>query len=58
MSLDFILDDLEIDKNDLLVITPVIVSTDNEVALEAVAVKGKLRHKVLERPFEWKGKRG
>ncbi|HHU27520.1 MAG TPA: DUF3868 domain-containing protein [Bacteroidales bacterium] len=56
VSLDFILDDLEIDKNDLLVITPVIVSTDNEVALEAVAVKGKLRHKVLERPFEWKGK--
>ncbi len=54
--LDFILNDLELDKNDLLVITPVIVSDNNEVPLEPVAVKGKLRNKVLERPFEWKGK--
>ena len=56
VSLDFILNDLELDKNDLLIITPVIVSTGNEVVLEPVAVKGKLRNKVLERPFEWKGK--
>ena len=56
VRLDFILNNLELDKNDLLVITPVIVSTNNEVVLRPVAVKGKLRSKVLERPFEWKGK--
>ena len=56
VRLDFIFNDLELDKNDLLVIMPVIVSADNEVPLVPVAVKGKLRHKVLERPFEWKGK--
>ncbi len=56
VSLDFVLNDLELNKNDLLIITPVIVSADNEVQLEPVAVKGKLRDKILTRPFEWKGK--
>ena len=56
IDMDFILNNLKLDKNDMLIITPVIVSGQNEVALEPIAVKGTLRHKVLERPFEWKGK--
>lgn len=56
VAMDLILNNLKLNKNDLLIITPVIVSGQNEVALEPMAVKGTLRNKVLERPFEWKGK--
>lgn len=56
IDMDFILNNLRLDKNDMLIITPVVVSGQNEVELESMAVKGSLRNKVLERPFEWKGK--
>ena len=56
IDMDFILNNLRLDKNDMLIITPVVVSGQNEVELEPMAVKGSLRNKVLERPFEWKGK--
>lgn len=56
IDMDFILNNLRLDKNDMLIITPVVVSGQNEVELESIAVKGSLRNKVLERPFEWKGK--
>ncbi|HBK41727.1 MAG TPA: hypothetical protein DDZ57_09205, partial [Porphyromonadaceae bacterium] len=56
VSMDFNLNNLRLDKNDMLIITPVVVSGQNEVKLEPIAVKGTLRNKVLERPFEWKGK--
>ncbi len=56
--MDVNLSELKINKNDLIIITPVVVSNENEteVQLEPFAVKGKLRNKVLERPFNWKGK--
>lgn len=54
--MDFILNNLRLGKNDMLIITPVVVSGQNEVKLEPIAVKGSLRNRVLERPFEWKGK--
>lgn len=52
------LNELKIDKNDMLVITPVILSTEGRehVKLEPFAVKGRLRSKILDRPLEWKGK--
>ncbi|MDD2245698.1 MAG: DUF3868 domain-containing protein [Proteiniphilum sp.] len=56
IDMDFILNNLRLDKNDMLIITPVVISGKNEVELEPIAVKGSLRNKVLERPFEWKGK--
>ena len=56
VGMDFILNNLRLGKNDMLIITPVVVSGQNEVKLEPIAVKGSLRNRVLERPFEWKGK--
>lgn len=56
VGMDVNLNNLKLNKNDMLVITPVVVSNQNEVELEPMAVKGTLRNKVLERPFEWKGK--
>ena len=56
VAMDMNLNHLKLNKNDMLIITPVVVSGQNEVELEPMAVKGTLRHKVLERPFEWKGK--
>ena len=52
------LKDLNINKNELLIVIPVIVSNDkkNEAELEPFAIIGKLRNKVLERPFFWNGK--
>lgn len=52
------LKNLNINKNELLIVTPVIVSNDkkNEAELEQFAIIGKLRNKVLERPFFWNGK--
>ncbi|MFA7104950.1 MAG: DUF3868 domain-containing protein, partial [Dysgonamonadaceae bacterium] len=52
------LNNLNINKNELLIVTPVVVSSDtkNEIELEPFAVIGKLRNKVLERPFTWNGK--
>lgn len=55
-GMDVNLSGLELNKNDMLIITPVLVSNQNEVELEPMAVKGALRDKVLRRPFEWKGK--
>lgn len=58
IAMDINLNNLKLDKNDLLIITPVVVSTEtgNVAELEPIAVKGTLRNKILERPFEWKGK--
>lgn len=56
VNFDIILNNLKLNKNDMLIITPVIVSESNEVKLSPVAVKGKLRNKILARPFGWKGK--
>ncbi|HBK41847.1 MAG TPA: hypothetical protein DDZ57_09810, partial [Porphyromonadaceae bacterium] len=56
VTIDMNLDNLRLNKNDMLIITPVIVSNQNEVELESIAVKGTLRNKVLQRPFEWNGK--
>lgn len=56
VNMDFILNNLRLDKNDMLIITPVVISGQNEVELAPIAVKGTLRNKVLERPFEWRGK--
>lgn len=58
VDMDVNFTDLKLNKNDLIIITPVVVSneTETEVALEPFVIKGKLRNKVLERPFNWKGK--
>lgn len=56
IALEIDLSNLKLNKNDMLIITPVIVSEQNEAELESMAVKGTLRNKVLGRPFEWKGK--
>lgn len=56
IAMDVNLDNLKLNKNDMLIITPVVVSGQNEIELEPIAVKGTLRNKVLSRPFEWKGK--
>ena len=56
VTMDMNLDNLRLNKNDMLIITPVIVSNQNEVELESIAVKGTLRNKVLQRPFDGMGK--
>lgn len=58
VAMDVNFTNMKINKNDLIIITPVVVSNENEteVQLEPFVVKGKLRNKVLERPFNWKGK--
>lgn len=58
VAFDVNLNDLKIDKNDMLVITPIVISSENgqSVELEPFAVKGRLRSKILDRPLQWKGK--
>ena len=58
VSMDFNLSELKLSRNDLIIITPVILSNQDQVmeTLEPVAVKGKLRNRILERPFNWEGK--
>lgn len=58
VSFDVNLNDLKISKNDLLIITPVILSNNGteSLALEPFVVKGNLRSKILDRPLEWEGK--
>ena len=58
VSLDMNLYELRINRNHLLQITPVIVSTDAQemVELSPVYVIGRTRYQVLNRPFTWTGK--
>lgn len=58
INMDLNLDQLTIDKNDLVILTPYIVSNSgaNQLELAPVAILGKLRDKILRRPFAWKGK--
>lgn len=58
INMDLNLDQLTIDKNDLVILTPYIVSNSgaNQLELAPVAILGKLRNKILQRPFTWKGK--
>lgn len=58
VEMDINLSQLNLNKNDMLFITPVITSNNSEasVKLEPFAVKGKLRNRILNRLFEWEGK--
>lgn len=58
VAFDMDLSRLNIKSNHLLLITPVVVSTqgDERMELPSVAVFGNKRYKMLNRPFEWKGK--
>lgn len=58
VAMDVDLSSLKLNRNDLLLITPVILSNHAQeaVELEPLAVKGKLRDRILNRPFEWEGK--
>ena len=60
IAFDVNLNGLQLDKNDMLLVTPVISSTENgsRTELEPFAVKGRLRYKILNRPFDRKGKAG
>lgn len=61
VAMDIDLSGLKLNRNDLILITPVIFSnqtgeTVETVELEPLAVKGKLRSRILDRPFNWEGK--
>src|SRR5690554_4359960 len=61
VAMDIDLSGLKMNRNDLILITPVIFSnqtgeTVETVELEPLAVKGKLRSRILDRPFNWEGK--
>ncbi len=58
ISMDIDLGNLDINTNEMIIITPVLVSNKqgNSTELEPFAVVGKRRNKVLNRPFTWKGK--
>lgn len=58
VAFDVNLDKLHIDKNQMLVITPVITSFDNQHSeeLAPVVILGSKRDKILNRPYTWKGK--
>lgn len=58
VAMDINLSELKLNRNDLILITPVILSnqTGERVELEPLAVKGKLRSRILDRPFDWEGK--
>ena len=51
VNMDIVIDDLNINSNDLIVLTPVLVSNSDEIEIElaSVAVAGKKRSKVLQR---------
>lgn len=52
------LNNLNINKNHMIVLTPVIASltTDNTKELPPVIIMGNTRNKVLNRPYNWNGK--
>lgn len=58
ISLDINLNNLNINKNELLIITPVVVSnsSENKKELDAITIIGKRRNRVLQRPFTYEGK--
>ena len=58
VEIDVNISQLNLDKNDLLLITPTIVSNSSgeKAQLEPFAVKGRVRGRILDRPFEWEGK--
>src|SRR5690554_2655328 len=58
ISLDINLNNLNIDKNELLIITPIVVSnsSENKKELDAITIIGKRRNRVLQRPFTYEGK--
>lgn len=58
ITMDITIDNLKIDKNLMLLVTPMIVSEsgDQITELNQFAVLGRLRNKVLNRPFTWDGK--
>lgn len=58
ISLDLNLNNVDIDKNELLIVTPLVVSnsTDDKKELDPITIIGKRRNKVLQRPFTYEGK--
>ena len=58
ISLDINLNNLNIDKNELLIVTPMVVSNNTDIIkeLEPIAIIGKRRNRVLQRPFTYEGK--
>lgn len=58
VTMDIVLDNLKINKNHLLIITPVITALEGEeeIELPKMIIKGKIRNKILNRPYNWKGK--
>lgn len=58
ISMGFDFSNLKIDKNQLIVITPVVKANNGResVDLAPVVIAGGRRNKILERPFQWKGK--
>ena len=58
LTMNIVLDDLHINTNHLLVITPVISANDGTESthLRPMVIKGNRRDIMLNRPFEWKGK--
>ena len=52
------LGNLKIDRNHLIVVTPVVASLsgDKKEELAPIIIKGTTRDKILSRPFQWKGK--
>lgn len=58
ITMEVLLDRLEINKNHLLVLTPVISSlkSGETVELPPMVILGKLRDKMIRRPYTWKGK--
>lgn len=58
VGMEIHLDRLDLNRNDMLIVTPVVLSNqgDESIELESFAVIGKLRERILNRPFSWKGK--
>lgn len=58
VSMNMVLDDLKINKNHMLILTPIISATDGSqsVELPQMIIKGNLRDRIINRPYDWKGK--
>ena len=58
VGLNFGFDNLDIKSNHLLIVTPVLTAADGSesVELPSMAVVGKRRNTILNRPFNWKDK--
>lgn len=58
VNFDYNLDKLTLDKNHMLVITPIVTSADGskKIELEPVIVLGRTRNNIINRPYTWKGK--